>query len=357
MLERALPRCHLFEFGDLDIPAVFHDLMTDILGHIAKMGLYDAIVPIINEVMQKQHCSTIIDICTGSGEPAMLLREKLENEFNCSINLILTDKFPNQDKAKKLNALHDVIYHQESVDATALPSELKGLRTLFASLHHFKPEQVQAILQNAVDNNQPIAALEFTERSWTRALFMIPGTLHVLAITPFIKPFSLSRLFWTYLVPVMPAIYFWDGLVSNLRTYSAGELKEIVSHLHDNHFSWEINTIPSALRPVNVTYLIGQPKQEEEAPEIEKVKKSEKPNKVKRTTQLPIPISVAMGILSGLLAYISTYDMNIALGVGAFTMLITWIAESKFPQYGRLFQFSPAKEAMALVENKPSYSM
>lgn len=208
--------------------------------------------------MEDNHCSTIVDLCTGSGEPAILLQKTLREELNCSVELMLTDKFPNKIKADSFDK-SEINYLTESIDATAIPDHLQGFRTLFASFHHFKPEVAQAILQDAVNKNQPIGIFEFTERNWTRVLFMVPGTLHALAITPFIKPFSWPRLFWTYIVPIIPLVYFWDGLISNLRTYSIEELNEMISGLENNHFSWEVKNVPAAIWPVNITYVIGQP--------------------------------------------------------------------------------------------------
>ena len=48
-----------------------------------------------------------------------------------------------------------------------------------------------------------------------------------LVLVPFAKPFRLSRLLATYLVPLIPALVAWDGTVSALRAYAPEELLEI----------------------------------------------------------------------------------------------------------------------------------
>jgi hypothetical protein len=88
---------------------------------------------------------------------------------------------------------------------------------------------------------------------------MLPGTLHMLLITPFIKPFSFKRIFWTYCIPIMPLVFLWDGLISNLRTYTPEELESIIYRLDNNHFSWKVETISTGRWPFNITYLIGKP--------------------------------------------------------------------------------------------------
>ena len=339
---RIPPRCQLFEFGDLGwVPGLFQDLMRDILGDIAERGVYDPIFPILSDLIKKHKCSNIIDLCTGSGIPAMLLREYLQKAGYLT-NLVLTDKFPHKSRAKAINSqVTPVKYLTESIDATTLPTELKGLRTLFASMHHFKPEQVQAILQNAMDNNQPIATIEFTERNWTRVFFMIVGTLHALAITPFIKPFSFSRLFWTYLIPVVPVIYFWDGLVSNLRTYSKEDLEKIIAQLKDNRFDWEIKTMPTLVRPINLTYLIGQPKNGENPTILSKQASSERPM-IKSGHKTSFSAYIALGLLSGFCIFLMRPNVNLALAICFLATLLCGLAVSpaktKLSQYGRFFQ-------------------
>jgi hypothetical protein len=44
--------------------------------------------------------------------------------------------------------------------------------------------------------------------------------LAVLVLTPAIRPFRWSRLFWTYLVPVIPASILFDSVVSLFRIYT-----------------------------------------------------------------------------------------------------------------------------------------
>ena len=88
---------------------------------------------------------------------------------------------------------------------------------------------------------------------------MLPVPLMVILMTPFIRPFRWSRLFWTYLIPLVPLVSLFDGLVSCLRTYSVAELRELVEGLEGEHYQWEIAELKSKPNPIPVTYLIGVP--------------------------------------------------------------------------------------------------
>ena len=90
-------------------------------------------------------------------------------------------------------------------------------------------------------------------------LLMLPVPLMVLLMTPFIRPFRWSRLFWTYLIPVVPLVSLFDGLVSCLRTYSVAELRELVDGLEAENYQWDFGELKSKANPIPVTYLMGVP--------------------------------------------------------------------------------------------------
>ncbi|HXM61951.1 MAG TPA: hypothetical protein VN950_13935, partial [Terriglobales bacterium] len=75
-----------------------------------------------------------------------------------------------------------------------------------------------------------------------------------------IRPFRWSRLLWTYLIPVIPLVLLFDGVVSCLRTYRPQELREMVEKLKPPscQYQWEIGELAGGKMPV--TYLIGYPK-------------------------------------------------------------------------------------------------
>lgn len=124
------------------------------------------------------------------------------------------------------------------------------------SFHHFKPKDTKLILQNAVDTNNSIVILEGQERSFRSFFTLLFIFIPVLLLTPFIKPFSLKRLFFTYIIPIVPFFITWDGLVSSLRTYSVKEMNSLVKSIENhNSFDWKMGKIKSF--PSNITYLIG----------------------------------------------------------------------------------------------------
>lgn len=254
-----MKRIHAFEINDQQwCPVLFRNMITDYLQFIARtFRIYDGVIPLVEKVLAKTGSDNIVDLCSGASGPWSHLIQHTEN-----INIVLTDKFPNLTSLECVSTESGgrISFSRESVDATNVPEKYAGMRTIFTGLHHFQPETARKILQDAAEKNRAIGIFEFTERSLSAILSAPLGIpLMVLLFTPFIKPLKLSRLFWTYIIPVAPLLIMWDGLVSDLRTYSVDELQKLVSTVKADNYSWEIGKQPSGVPGINITYLVGYP--------------------------------------------------------------------------------------------------
>ncbi len=241
---------HLVELMDLPgWPAVFRDGATDYLETAVRLtNPYAVILPKLASALKQCQASQVLDLCSGAGGPWATLRMQLDEPRP---EVLLTDFYPNPTGAK-------LPYYPEPVDAAAVPPTLVGFRTLFASFHHFRPEQARAILADAVEKQQGIAVFEATARTFPAVLGMLFVPLAVWLITPQIRPVRFGQLFWTYLIPILPLAALFDGIVSCLRTYTPDELRELVVGL--DGYTWEIGSEPVPRSPIPITYLIGIPK-------------------------------------------------------------------------------------------------
>ena len=130
---------------------------------------------------------------------------------------------------------------------------------MFSSFHHFSPEEARAILQSAVDASQSIGIFEITRRAPSTIGLMFLWALMLFVCTPLIRPFRWSRLLWTYLVPIIPLVLLFDGVVSCLRTYRPQELREMIKKLAGIEYQWKVGKHSRAFGQVPITYLIGYP--------------------------------------------------------------------------------------------------
>lgn len=256
-----MKRPHLFEFEDFSwFPAALRDYMTDFLQFVAnRFDIYKSITPLIEAILESTGENTIIDLASGGGGGLPKLAARLR-EKRPDLKIVLTDYYPNKDAFERtVQLLPGFSYRSESVDAMNVPSDLKGVRTQFLSLHHFHPDDAVRILQNAVDNQSPIAFFEAQERNFASVVAMVLSPLNVLWMTPLIRPFRFGRILFTYFIPLVPLFIMIDGILSALRTYTIPEMQELVQRVNGNEgYEWKIGKQKSG--PASVLYLIGIPK-------------------------------------------------------------------------------------------------
>jgi hypothetical protein len=254
-----MKRFHLFELEDQPwFPAVVRDLATDYLQFIQTQSRIDrAMAPIVRRVLEQSGARRIVDLCSGGSGPLLLLVKDLA-AGGMPIHATLTDLYPNAPAFAKIAGASDglITFESEPVDARAVPSSLTGLRTIFNGFHHLKPVDAQAVLHAAAAARQPIGIFEISERS-LRTLPVVLTPLFVWLVTPFMRPFLWRRLFWTYLLPMVPLTCLWDGIVSQLRAYTLEELKQMCEG--SAPMTWEAGQIPIAKGSGRLTYLIGFP--------------------------------------------------------------------------------------------------
>jgi len=258
-----MKRWHLFEVEDLaSLPASLRDALTDYLQFMLNLSRpYAPILPRLRHALEQARACQIIDLCSGGAGPWPTLYPLLRESVPMGVQL--TDKYPNMAAFRRARADSGggLCFCTDSVDARAVPRQLNGFRTLFSSFHHFAPEQARAILEDATRQRQGIGVFEATQRSWVAVVVMFFTPLLVLVVTPFIRPFRLSRLLWTYLIPLVPLLVLFDGIVSCLRTYSLPELQALVDTLPPpaTPYRWEIGEERAKGTPLPITYLLGYP--------------------------------------------------------------------------------------------------
>ncbi len=256
-------RIHLFEFEDQKwFPSFLRNYGTDFLQFLSnKTKIYRPVIPMLKKALKESESQQIIDLGSGGGGGLIWLNLELLKDIP-ELKWILTDLYPNIPAFNLTkNKLKNIEFIATPIDAKNVPQELKGLRTQFLSFHHFKPADARQILQNAVDTNNSIAIFEAQERSLVSIIAMLFSPLSVLLTTPFIRPFKIGRIIFTYLIPIVPVFVLWDGIVSSLRTYSVKEMKGLIENLNGKEtFTWDVNKIKSG--PSVILYLMATKKNE-----------------------------------------------------------------------------------------------
>lgn len=256
-------RMQLIEIHDQPwFPGFIRDYITDALQLIFDVGnVYKPIVKRFRKALAYTKTGRVLDLCSGAGGPWEWLCHVFEQEGCLPIDICLTDRYPNARAFEhaRIVSRSTIHFHPGPVNATEIPVELNGFRTLFTSFHHFRPREARAILQDAVNEQRGIAIFEVPGRHVLTVLLVFLMPVGDLVLTPFMRPFRWSRLIWTYLIPVVPMVLWFDGIVSCMRVYSPRELRELTDGLPANSFRWDIGEESGGFLPLTVTYLIGYP--------------------------------------------------------------------------------------------------
>jgi len=263
-----MSRIHLFEFEDQAwLSGIIRDAGTAYLEFasiLAKHG--ETVAPLLSEALHRASENRIVDLCSGGSGPLPMALAAIEQSEERVVTATLTDLYPNTRAFEKTTANNPAIGARvEPVDATDVPDDLPGLRTLFSGFHHFRPAMAKRILQNAVDDRAPIAIVEFVSRHPLSLLGMVVAPLIALFVIPFLRPFRWGWIPLTYLVPIIPLVIGWDGFVSCLRCYSQEELRQLTEEVASPDYDWEVGELEMPGAPFNGSFVIGTPHESAES--------------------------------------------------------------------------------------------
>lgn len=252
-----------FEWEDQPwFPHFLRQYMMDFLRFVLNTGnLYKPITEILWQSLQQSGSRNVVDLCSGGGGAIPVVQRNLEKYSGDMIPFILTDLYPNTESNKQ--TLHQpgnkLFYYPDPVNATDVPQPLKGFRTMFSAFHHFDEVAAKKVLQNAVDAGEGIAIFDGSRSVWFVLLILLFQPIAFLLFTPFIKPFSVGRLVFTYLLPVVPFCTMWDGIVSVLRLYQPDQMLQLSSRVNGGkRYTWFAGKVLNRFG-ISITYLVGVP--------------------------------------------------------------------------------------------------
>ena len=256
-------RHHAFEFEDATwLPHLLRDGITDFLRVAAeKMETFRDVAPVLRDLALETNAEQFVDLCAGGGGPMPALRDRIARDFQVELPLVLTDLYPNHNAFEAASNRGDSAIRviKTPIDACDVPTSLHGIRTLFNSLHHLRPAQVDALLADAVAKSQPIAVFEFVERSAIAFASICATPALVFLLTPVQKSRSWKRYFLTYVIPLIPSLVWWDGMASCLRAYSDKELLALCAPHQTSLYNFRIGRVHAPYIGAPIRYLLGVP--------------------------------------------------------------------------------------------------
>lgn len=220
-------------------PKIFRRFQMEYIGSIIQwVHFYQPLLPVFKILLKGNNINTIQDLCSGSGLPAVYIQEQIGDEYKT----ILTDRFPESSFADT----NTVNYLQLKSDVLELIPEDGKCYTMYNAFHHFNQQQQLQITQQLQAAKAPFVFAEILEPDII-TLFKIIFTTTILQIltAPFVRPFSLPRLFFTYIIPVNIFTVTYDGVISVLKSKSVKQYQHLLQTFMNNNYELSVQKYSS----------------------------------------------------------------------------------------------------------------
>lgn len=246
-----------FEIHDQPwFPGFLRDRVTEALEAVWEENrTYRPIAGRLRAAVREAGAERVVDLCSGGGGPWRGLYDEVA--AGGPLEVVLTDRYPNAGLAGMNGNAGGLRARMEPVDAQRVPAELRGFRTIFSSFHHFDPGAARAMLADAFGRREGIAVFEAARKTAGTMLAVAGVPLLALKVAAKARPFRWGRILWTWVIPVVPFLLWLDGVLSCLRSYSEGDMRELTEGLAAPDYRWEVGEERRGL--VAIRYLVGIP--------------------------------------------------------------------------------------------------
>ncbi len=233
------------ELEDLPwFPSVLRNDQTAFIGYVVNR--FRVYRPFVRHLRSLTLAPTLmVDLCSGSGAPAV----RIFRECGRFTRLTLTDRFPAQWYSRD----ERIDYDQRRVDVREMPFAPGCCYTMFNALHHFTDAEKVQVVQRINASGSDGFLVEILEPGFRNLLkVLLTTTLGTLLFTPFIRPLSVRRLFFTYIVPVNLITITYDGVVSVLKSRTPEEYRTLFA---EQGAAVEVMRLAEGISPIVVVQI------------------------------------------------------------------------------------------------------
>ena len=237
------PRIQAFEFCDQPwLRGIWREAYLDCLNLILRAGgVYRRVCGPLARWAQKAGHAQVLDLASGGGGSAATLMAEAGRTGARVPRLILSDLHPDIEAFDRLARSFPgkVTYIDRPVDASEPVGTGARLFSIFGALHHLPPAAVQKLLRKVSSCGDGIFVQEVFDRNWLGPLLCV-FNLPLLMLAPFLSGrFSLRKLLLCTVLPLVPLMVIFDGVVSVLRSYTPAEITAMLPDEVRRDWHWE----------------------------------------------------------------------------------------------------------------------
>jgi hypothetical protein len=264
LLSRPTGRWRLFEFHESPwVPRAIGESVVEVLGLTMRLGgISAALATPYRSLVTLSGARQVLELASGSGETSTHLHALARFDAGSDITLSLSDLTPRTEHWATLGERFSVpvCFVDVPVDATAVPAAIGAGRVwmLLNAFHHLEVDQATAMLERAVQSGKGVF---ISENFGASVLATLPcGVVGMLAalLNPLLtKRDRVLKASLTYLLPVIPLVVAWDGLVSAMRMHRPADVRAMTARWPA--WEWELRDFRYLLIGRG-TVLVGRPR-------------------------------------------------------------------------------------------------
>lgn len=240
-----------FEFNDWPkCPAFIRESILEVLGKsIRAAGVYDVLAPLFIQFCKDTKATGVLEFGAGSGESTVIFLDAICQTDDTPPRIYISDLYPlatvMQKTCERYPELLTPILH--SVDLRCPPETPRhDMRMVLSAFHHFDTDMARLFLANAQKKGVAVFIAEpFTGSLKAFFPLFIHGFTSLarngLCSTNALVP----KLFFTFVLPLIPMCLLWDGLISMIRMYDKRGFADLVASLPETGaaYIWEYTEV------------------------------------------------------------------------------------------------------------------
>jgi len=243
-----MKRFQLFEFGDQAwLSGWMREGYLDCLSFIHRFYQpYYGLLPTIRQWAEHEKASAILDIGSGSAEHIAVLLEAYKKSRLTPPHFILSDLYPDihtYEKLEKKYGKEVITYIEHPLSALNIQGTDVRHWSIFTTFHHFSPTDAHQLLQQLSLKGDGLCILELTQRSVFQAFLMLSGLPVHLLVPFFSRTFGMKKMLFTTIIPIIPLMVAFDGVVSVLRSYTQDEIYNLMPPDSHQTFNFEYKEV------------------------------------------------------------------------------------------------------------------
>ncbi|MCK6472489.1 MAG: hypothetical protein L6R28_12160 [Planctomycetes bacterium] len=205
----------------------------------------------------------VLDLGSGGAGPVETVLACARKSGTDLPRVTLSDLNPDLDAFQRAKAAlpERLDFVPESLDAcdpeaAASAAPDARLRSVCSAFHHFDPDSARRLLAATTEQADGLFVMEPMGRSWLSPLYSLPNLLPLLLAPFFARRFSFKKVLIGTLLPLVPLMIVFDGVVSALRMYRPEEVLELLPESARRGWHWEFGEKPYMLL-FRAPYLFG----------------------------------------------------------------------------------------------------